>query len=69
MVDSRVCTAELGDVYADGDGKLWRVTTVDQPVVHMEQVDTPASRLEGGISADTWSCFRRVYRPGRAPNL
>lgn len=66
MSDGRIYEAELGDIYADADGKRWRVTAVDQPVAHLEQIDAPTFRQEGGISDHRWKNFRRISRPSHS---
>lgn len=63
--------AEPNDVYADFDGKLWRVIgTWDEPVVHVEEIeqtcpttDGSKTRKLGGVSGLMWTGFIRIFRP------
>lgn len=60
--------ADLGDIYADENGKLWRVIAIcGEPTVHMQEVETlspesPVRKLSG-ISGVIWNGFKRIYRP------
>jgi hypothetical protein len=60
--------AELGDIYVDDDGKLWRVIAIcGEPTVHVQEVETvtpesPVKKL-GGVSGFMWHGFRRIHRP------
>jgi hypothetical protein len=57
-----------GDVYADAEGRLWRVTAICQePSVEVEAVedlspDGKPLRRSGGVSGLMWQGFRRVWR-------
>jgi len=60
--------AEPNDVYADADGKLWRVVGVcGEPTVIVQEIETqtPDSpvRRSGGVSGLMWQGFKRIHRP------
>jgi hypothetical protein len=60
--------AELGDLYVDGTGKLWRVIALcGEPAVHFQEVEmqTPDSpvRRSGGVSGLMWNGYKRIHRP------
>lgn len=60
--------AELGDIYVDGAGKLWRVIAIcGEPTVRVQEVESLAPgnalTMNGGISGYMWHGFRRIYRP------
>lgn len=60
--------AEPQDVYADKNGKLWRVYYYcSQPTVGVIEIE-PAegcepARMSGGISGLMWNGFTRIFRP------
>lgn len=61
--------AEPADVYADANGKLWRVVgTCREPTVIVEEVEPdPINhgrkiRQSGGVSGLMWNGFKRIYR-------
>ena len=64
--------AEVGDIYVERDGKLWRViATCAEPTVHMEEVESSVMngqkcRKLGGISGAMWNGMERVYRKPKA---
>jgi len=60
--------AELGDLYTDESGKLWRVVGLcREPTVHVQEVEslTPDSPVKqsGGVSGLMWQGFKRIHRP------
>lgn len=61
--------AELGDIYVDHNGKLWRVTmTCAEPTVQVEEVERPdqtrsAMKRSGGVSGGMWMGWKRIHRP------
>lgn len=60
--------AELGDLYVDESGKLWRVVALcGEPTVHVQEVEslTPDSPVKrsGGVSGFMWSGYKRIHRP------
>lgn len=65
--------AEPGDIYADFNGKLWRVTgTCSEPTVYVEEVEPFCGeagsvwqkvRRSGGVSGLMWQGFKRIFRP------
>jgi hypothetical protein len=60
--------ADLGDVYVDARGKLWRVVALcREPTVHVEEIEREdhreKARLNGGVSGYMWRAFKRIYRP------
>jgi hypothetical protein len=60
--------AELGDVYVDDQGKLWRVfMKCGEPTVHVQEIeplchDSPVT-MAGGVSGQMWQGFKRIFRP------
>ena len=60
--------AELGDLYVDETGKLWRVMMLcGEPTVHVQEVETltpgsPVTR-SGGVSGFMWHGYKRIHRP------
>ena len=72
MTDNRhqkdVAHAQPRDVYADDQGKLWRVIAVcGEPTVTMQEIE-PAypgegTQMEAGVSSLTWKGFKLVSRP------
>ena len=63
--------AKPGDIYADANGKLWRVAwCCDQPMVHMDAVEQSqqyhgtgiVEHQQGGISGCMWDGFKRIWR-------
>jgi len=63
--------AELGDVYVDDAGKLWRVVGIcGEPTVIAQEVETltPESPVKksGGVSGFMWNGFKRIHRPLKA---
>jgi len=69
-----IVDVEPGDVYADDNGKLWRVVGVfHEPSVSMEEIehtvpDNPL-RVTGGMSGLMWHRFRRIFRPEKRKEL
>ena len=62
--------AKPGDVYAEKDGKLWRVVgVVGEPSVIVEEIESlsPESpvRMHGGVSGLMWQGFTRIWRKDR----
>lgn len=62
--------AQPGDVYADHDGKLWRVVgTCHEPTVIVREVERPAcatgpfEQRSGGVSGAMWNDWKRIFRP------
>lgn len=61
--------AQPGDIYADRDGKLWRVISIcGEPTVCVQEIEsiTPETpvRRSGGVSGYMWGGFTRIFRPG-----
>lgn len=61
--------AEIGDVYADEHGKLWRVVALfREPTVRVQEIEkigdypVPVSKF-GGVSGYMWTGFKRIHRP------
>jgi hypothetical protein len=59
--------AQVGDIYVDKNGKLWRVIeTCSEPTVNMQEIEHehgfPPNRQRGGISGLMWNGFKRIYR-------
>ena len=62
--------AEPNDVYADAEGKLWRVMGIcGEPTVIVQEIEssTPETpvRKSGGVSGLMWHGFKRVFRPDK----
>ncbi len=61
--------AQPSDVYADQDGKLWRVVSIcGEPTVCVQEIEPNATsetpqRRSGGVSGYMWRGFERVFRP------
>lgn len=59
--------AQPGDIYADAQGKLWRVISVcAEPTVTVEEVEKLGQenvRRGGGVSGYMWYGFKRIFRP------
>ncbi|WP_424137426.1 hypothetical protein [Roseomonas chloroacetimidivorans] len=59
--------AKPGDVYADANGKLWRVIGVwHDPTVEVEEVEpermlSPKQRRFGGVGGLMWQGFQRIW--------
>jgi len=64
-----VYDAVPGDLYADAQGKLWRVISVcPEPTVTVEEVEpqegaTEKRRRDGGVSGYMWNGYQRIFRP------
>lgn len=60
--------AKPGDIYADEQGKLWRVVGIfSEPTVQVQEIEpatpeSPVKRL-GGVSGLMWNGFIRIFRP------
>ncbi len=57
--------AELNDLYADEEGKLWRVIAIcGEPTVTVAEVEPSAldspMRMRGGVSGQMWVGFKRL---------
>ncbi len=60
-----VHSADLNDLYADADGKLWRVIALcGEPTVTVQEIEsaTPESpvRQMGGVSGAMWLGFKKL---------
>lgn len=60
--------AQPGDVYADANGKLWRVfAVIGEPSVEMEEIEKSGEYPDrvtrsGGVSGYMWNGYKRIFR-------
>jgi hypothetical protein len=58
-----VADAQVGDLYADAQKRVWRVEfVVQEPVVGMRLLEQPSVKLYAGLSDAQWTGFVRVLR-------
>ena len=61
--------AEPGDIYADKNGKLWRIMGMwREPVIIAEEIEpegTERQKMTAGISGLLWEGFQHIFRPDK----